>query len=215
VVCTSCGNLGHGSAKLKECINYKKTQEEALKDKLGEKFERYTRKLRLETILREEHKDRFNEKIKNLSSLLREVLIKAQLFVNYCLIDNKELNTHNYLYQQSFWYSICQLIMKQSVTNKKNISNSFVLAFSDFSESYPTIFCPVKERKITGYSDSLFYACMTVATTYSNLITENFEHTVIKYIRHQYKKIMSVRTLRHSYLVLVEKHIINMYFFIS
>ncbi|KAI8076176.1 hypothetical protein BDF21DRAFT_464569 [Thamnidium elegans] len=46
--------------------------------------------------------------------------------------------------------------------------------FSEFSEMYPSIVCPVKKRKITGYSDYLTYACVTLATTYLNSMAETF-----------------------------------------
>jgi hypothetical protein len=81
--------------------------------------------------------------------------------------------------------------MKIPVTNKANLTLSFVLAFSEFSEMYPSIFCSVKERKITGYSDSLTYACVTLATSYLNMMVETFEHIVNIYLKRSLKKLFS------------------------
>ncbi|KAI8049331.1 hypothetical protein BDF21DRAFT_404655 [Thamnidium elegans] len=83
--------------------------------------------------------------------------------------------------------------MKVPVTNKDNLSLSFVIVFSEFNEMYPSFFCPVKERKLTGYSDSLSYACVTLATTYLNLMVETFEHTIDVYLKRNFKNIFSFR----------------------
>ncbi|KAI9266251.1 hypothetical protein EDC94DRAFT_516037, partial [Helicostylum pulchrum] len=135
------------------------------------------------------YKTKFKDCVIKLNEYLREVVIKAQLFVSYCLVDQKEYYYHKCIYKQSFWYSVCQLIMKIPVTNKANISSSFVMDFSEFNEMYPTIFCPLKERKITGYSDSLTYACVILATTYINLMVETFEHTINIYLKRNLQKI--------------------------
>lgn len=150
VKCKSCGNFGHATAASKACKNHIKNQDGILQEKLGNNFQRYTRKIKFETVLRDEYKTKFTEKIVTLSAFLKEVIIKAQFFVNYCLIDNKELYNHKDIFQKNFWYSICQLIMKIPVTNKTYISQSFVLAFASFSESHPSIFCSLKEKKLKG-----------------------------------------------------------------
>ncbi|KAG2233136.1 hypothetical protein INT48_001629 [Thamnidium elegans] len=122
------------------------TQTEKFQEVLGPNYDRYTQKIKLDTILRENYKTRFKDRVIKLNQFLREVIIKVQLF----------------------------LTMKISVTNKDNLSLSLFTAFSEFSEMYPSIVCPVKKRKITGYSDYLTYACVTLATTYLNSMAETF-----------------------------------------
>ncbi|KAI9254106.1 hypothetical protein EDC94DRAFT_243378 [Helicostylum pulchrum] len=146
-ICSSCKGEEHKTARSKMCKNYQKTQDEVFQEVLGTKYDRYTRKIKLDTILKEDYKTKFKDRVIKLNEYLREVVIKAQLFVNYCLVDQKEYYYHKCIYKQSFWYSVCQLIMRMPVTNKDNISSSFVMAFSEFSEMYPTIFCLLKERK--------------------------------------------------------------------
>ncbi|KAG2235690.1 hypothetical protein INT48_008566 [Thamnidium elegans] len=131
-------------------LAHRKTQAEVFQEVLGSNYDRYTRKIKLDTILRENYKAKFNDCLIKLNEFLRE----------------------------SFWYSVRQLIMKIAVSNKDNLSLSFVKVFSEFSEMCPSIFCPLKGRKITGYSDPLTYACVTLATTYLNLMVETFEHTI-------------------------------------
>ncbi|PHZ13536.1 uncharacterized protein RHIMIDRAFT_250705 [Rhizopus microsporus ATCC 52813] len=63
-ICKSCGQMGHKSARSKECSNYKATLDEALKNELGDNYERFTRKVYLETVIRPEYKKSFTEKIK-------------------------------------------------------------------------------------------------------------------------------------------------------
>jgi RecJ-like exonuclease len=62
-ICKSCGQTGHKSARSKECSNYKATLDEALKIGLGDNYERFTRKVYLEAIIRPEYKESFTEKI--------------------------------------------------------------------------------------------------------------------------------------------------------
>lgn len=92
-------------------------------------------------------------------------------------------------------YSICQSVMRIPITNKTYISQSFVLAFSSFSGSPPSIFFSLKERNIKGYSDALSYACSTVTTLYLNLIVERFDHTTSVYLKLKMKQIFPVRAL--------------------
>jgi hypothetical protein len=90
--------VGHGSARSKECANYKKTQQQALQEKLGFDYERYTRKIKFDTVVRPEYQPRFKNSLLRLNEFLREFIIKAQLFVNYCLIEEKNLLNHKCIY---------------------------------------------------------------------------------------------------------------------
>ncbi|KAI8077389.1 uncharacterized protein B0P05DRAFT_544838, partial [Gilbertella persicaria] len=46
------------------------------------------------------------EKIQGLSLFLREVIFKAQLFVNHYILKHPQ-GLSNEFFQQNFWYSVC------------------------------------------------------------------------------------------------------------
>ncbi|KAI8968405.1 hypothetical protein BDF20DRAFT_793511, partial [Mycotypha africana] len=115
-----------------------------------------------------------------LAEFTRQVVYRAQLFVNYHITDNYQTMTgHPYLYEQNFWCSICKLILGKQVRNQQYMDMSVTLAFDDFKSKFPTIVYSLKK----GYSDSMAAACVTLATTYSNFIVENSENRLKHYAR--------------------------------
>ncbi|CAO3673669.1 unnamed protein product [Rhizopus microsporus] len=92
-ICKSCGQTGHRSARSKEC-SYKATLDEAMKNELGGNYERFARKVYLDAVI-------------------RNVLFRAQLFVNAYIVNNKDSTDSVVITQQNFWYAISQLIMGQ------------------------------------------------------------------------------------------------------
>ncbi|ORE14247.1 hypothetical protein BCV71DRAFT_276345, partial [Rhizopus microsporus] len=138
-ICKSCSQTGHKSARSKECSNYKATLDEALKNELGDNYERFTRKVYLKAVIRPEYKESFTEKIIKLSVFIRNILFRAQLFVNAYIVNNKDSIDSVVISQQNFWYAISQLIMGQKITNKVSISNSVALGFEDFKAEHPSI----------------------------------------------------------------------------
>ncbi|PHZ12662.1 uncharacterized protein RHIMIDRAFT_251598 [Rhizopus microsporus ATCC 52813] len=145
-ICKSCGQMGHKSARPKECSNYKEALDKALKMNLG-------------TIMsalhaRPEYKESFTEKIIILSAFIRNVFFRAQLFVNVYIVNNKDSIDLAVITQQSFWYAISQLIMGQKVTNKSYISSNVALGFEDIKAEHPSK--TFKEKSyITRLSDLL------------------------------------------------------------
>jgi len=73
--------------------------------------------------------------------------------------------------------------MGQKVTNKKYLSNESVYSFDEFQQMYSKILHTLKDNKLTGYSDSLTAACVTIATTYLNHIVENFQNRILYFIQ--------------------------------
>ncbi|ORE03560.1 hypothetical protein BCV72DRAFT_315003 [Rhizopus microsporus var. microsporus] len=69
--------MGHKSARTKECSNCKAILDEALKNKLEGNYERFTRKVYLEAVIRPEYKESFTKKIIKLSAFIRNVLFRA------------------------------------------------------------------------------------------------------------------------------------------
>ena len=138
-ICKSCGQTGHKSARSKECSNYKAILDEALKNEIRGNYERFTRKVYLEAVIRPECKELFTEKIIKLSAFIRNVLFRTQLFVSAYIVNNKDSTDLALITQQNFWYAISQLIMGQKITNKAYISNSVALGFEDFKAEHQSI----------------------------------------------------------------------------
>jgi hypothetical protein len=88
--CSSCGEEGHKKSTSKLCKNYKLTVDETLKSKLGNNYGRFTRKLYLRSVIRPEYENILVPKIIALSSLIRNVIYRAQLFVNLYLVQDQE-----------------------------------------------------------------------------------------------------------------------------
>ncbi|GAA5804632.1 hypothetical protein HPULCUR_010134 [Helicostylum pulchrum] len=70
-VCSSCVNPGH-----------KQTLDEFSKVKFEWKVERFSRKVYLKSIIRDEYNPKFSDRIIFLSDYVRNILFRAQIFVN-------------------------------------------------------------------------------------------------------------------------------------
>ncbi|CEG76063.1 hypothetical protein RMATCC62417_11006 [Rhizopus microsporus] len=171
--------MGHKSAKSKECSNYKAAPDKALKNELGDNYERFTCKVYLEAVIRPEYKESFMEKIIKLSAFIRNVLFRVQLFVSVYIVNNKDSADLAIITQQDFWYAILQLIMGQNITKKSYISNGVALGFEDFKAEHLSTVFSLKDNPIKGYGDALSAACVVLATAYLNHIVENFQRRVL------------------------------------
>ncbi|GAA5810952.1 hypothetical protein MFLAVUS_004380 [Mucor flavus] len=127
VKCKSCGNFGHATAASKACKNHIKNQDGILQEKLGNNFQRYTRKIKFETVLRDEYKTKFTEKIVTLSAFLKEVIIKAQFF---------EANASQ-IYQ--FIYQYCWNMLQHTATELPEFCN-------DYKDQVESVIKSLKER---------------------------------------------------------------------
>ena len=199
IICGSCKEPGHLNAKSKECLNYKATLSEMLQKNFGGSMEQFTRKLYLESVLRPSHKALFTDKVIKLSEFIRNVTFRAQIFVSSYIILNQDSDSLSAITQQNFWYSVSQLIMGQEVTNKKFLSNEIVFSFVAFRQTHPSILFTLKDHKITGYSDSLSAACVTLATTHLNHIVENFERRIVYFIQIKLKDVYKVKRFLYNY----------------
>ncbi|KAI7893252.1 uncharacterized protein EV154DRAFT_394227, partial [Mucor mucedo] len=108
LVCKSCGQNGHASARSKECPNYNYAVKELIQQNLGSQNQRYTVSIPLKSFMSSVDENANNtavEKIKRLSIFLRKVAYNAQLFVNFYILKNPN-SLPNELLKQNFWYSV-------------------------------------------------------------------------------------------------------------
>ena len=200
--CTSCGEPGHNSARSKLCENHKLTIDEKERLVLGDKREHFVRRIPFSSIVRQQYQTQLQQKITELSAHIREIVTRAQVFVNGYIIDHASQPIPSYLYSQSFWYSTCQLVMGGNITNTNpNMPPDLLDQWIEFAARHPS--ATYRLNGYIGYSDALSAACKVLATTYLNHIVESFEGYLVNYCRHE---LQSAAAVSHCYL---ESHLLS------
>ncbi|CEP17758.1 hypothetical protein [Parasitella parasitica] len=173
------------SARSKACLNYKPSKAEELQALLGDNATSCTRKIKLETIIREQYKQAMLSKIQTVSEQVRNIMIRAQLFVNYYIISHSNSAVDKKVFTQNFWYAITQLVL-QRAPNQKSLPSDCLESWTSFSSRFNVTYTMVP--KVEGYSHCVSAACVTTATTYNNNIVECFEARLKAYILYNIKK---------------------------
>lgn len=185
ITCSSCHSLGHKTTRSKECPNYKPTKAEELQALLGDNATTFTRKVRLDEIIREDYKDLMSTKIQTVSDQLRNIMIRAQLFVNYYIVTHSDNVVDKKVFSQIFWYAITQLVLQIS-PNRKHMPSDCLESWRSFSSRFQVTYEMIP--KVPGYSQCLSAACVTMATAYSNSIVEVFESRLKAHILYNIMK---------------------------
>ncbi|KAI9478670.1 MAG: hypothetical protein EXX96DRAFT_619591 [Benjaminiella poitrasii] len=104
-----------------------------------------------------------------MSDVIRQVVFRAQLFMNSTVVNDSDLPTQPQLCDGHFWYSICQLIMEKEITNK------------DYAEHYMAL--------PTGKTASIDKLCVYMAYVLDNVnVLFNFYgYRSAKFIFHNYQ----------------------------
>ncbi|CEP07860.1 hypothetical protein [Parasitella parasitica] len=109
VVCKSCGQTGHSSARSHDCPNHGFTLAERLCRDLSKSHQRYTVSLPHESFLiSEDDQNRlmqYQQTITRLSSFMREVIYKAQVFINYSILHSGDSLTND-IFEQNYRITI-------------------------------------------------------------------------------------------------------------
>lgn len=185
-ICTSCNNTGHSSSRSKECPNHNFTLQELLERNFGSRYQRYTVSLPLKSFVRTADEDAYNEvleKIKNLSTFLREVVFKAQFFINFYILKHPN-NLTNDFFQQNFWYSICRVVNKRFSIQQLQSKYSHILFLEEtWTElsGIEDVDLMVEQDNLKNYGQVLSAACQTMATCYNNYYIEGFQNIVANY----------------------------------
>ncbi|KAI7862865.1 hypothetical protein BDF14DRAFT_1735232, partial [Spinellus fusiger] len=155
--CSSCGTEGHNTSRPPLCPHRKSTKIQQADDLLGKHIS-VTRKIKLETILRPEYRGQLTNRIINMSSKLRDVMVRSQIFVSYYILCQNDQPVSNKIYTQNSWYSMAQLL-----------------------------FIKYDGHMDPGYSQCLSAACVEMATAYTNMVVECFESRVKNYLFYSVK----------------------------
>lgn len=79
-------------------------------------FEQLTRKMHLKSVMKPAYQESFVDKVTKPGELTRNVIVCTQIFINKHAVQVP--SALDVITQRNLWYSICQLIMGQLVTNK-------------------------------------------------------------------------------------------------
>ncbi|KAI9275007.1 hypothetical protein EDC94DRAFT_509409, partial [Helicostylum pulchrum] len=176
-VCTSCKKTGHKSSRSSACKNHNINKKEILSMNLGKKYQPFTFKISLDKCVKQEFLPRLKAFAISSSRDVREIVFRAQLFVNYYIARRSNQQENNDLprciFRQQFWYSISQ---------HRTIMYNAVLR--------------------PGSSQCLTEACTELATSYHNHIVENFETRVIKFLTYKLQITFVVSTHKNKSSIL-------------
>lgn len=185
-VCSSCKNSGHTSARSKDCPNHDPTLNELIQTKLGNNHQRYTVSLPLKSFFKKENESSFENsllKIKALSSFLRDVTFKAQVFVNYYILKHSK-DLSNDIFKQKFWYSVCRVVYKKlSVENFQKQYSKMPSLADTWNElnNREGVKLTVAMDGISNYGQVISTACETISTSYNSYYIEHFQNITANY----------------------------------
>ncbi|ORE03747.1 hypothetical protein BCV72DRAFT_181144, partial [Rhizopus microsporus var. microsporus] len=133
-------------------------------------------------------------KIIKVSKDIMNILVRAQLFVDYYIMSHNGLIVDKKVFTQNFWYSISQLVLDKTPTNKKSLPDDIFSSWGNFSSRYKEIVYRM-DNPVAGYSQCLTAACVEVATCYNDMIVECFQSRLMSHL---------VRTIKASVKQLAE-----------
>ena len=200
VRCTNCKGIGHKSSRSPDCPRHIPSKLEVMNQNLGTGFQSFTRKLPFDACVKERYRSVLKNRILSASEDVRQLLFRAQIFVNYYIILHSNENMPGCIYRQPFWYSICQLVNNKRVTNSNVIPPGMLDDWNNFRIQHPTIL--YKVNLASGNSQCLSKACLQVSITYLNAIVETFEQRVMSYLYYLIQNICMVSTnINFTYII--------------
>jgi len=196
VVCSNCKEVGHSSSRSPLCKNHLSSKLEVFNNNLGKAHQSFTRKIPFRSCIRNNESiiattsssvnpqsaATIKSRIISACEDVRQLIFRAQIFVNYYILMHKDDIIPDCIFKQNFWYSICQLVSNRKATNGTALPSDMIPAWDTFRIKYPAII--YKINLASGNSQCLSEACTVVATSYLNNIVELFEAKVLRYIRY-------------------------------
>jgi hypothetical protein len=82
-ICKSCRKKDHGSARSRDCDNYKSTKNNYIKEKLGRDYETFTITVPFDKYMKPEYRDLLKDKIISTFKHIRKIVYWAQLLVDF------------------------------------------------------------------------------------------------------------------------------------
>lgn len=85
------------------------------------------------------------------------------------------------LQKKNFWYTMCQMINSQRVTNQRYIPADLITTWDSFCTRHRDT--SVNIRLLPGASQCISEACTEIETLYNNMIVETFEQKLLSFLR--------------------------------
>ena len=164
VICTSCKQTGHKSARSPDCPNHMLSKNEIFSRNLGQQFKTFTRKLPFDQCVHSSYQSALKSRIVSACEDTRQVVFIAQLFINQYALNLKVHSNH--IFKQNFWYSICQLVMDKRVTNSAILPEGLIENWNLFRQSQRSII--YTKKLASGTIQCLSEACVQLAKYSTN-----------------------------------------------
>lgn len=191
--CPRCGSKTHSRSSSKECPYHEQNIKEIIRERFGNNVEQYTRTAPLPDIVRDEYREKLQYGIQELCSFIRNVIIRVMLFTGYYFVQHGDQEIPTYIFSQTFFYSVAQLVMGLPITNDNpNMPSNVLDTWNAFKARYPAVMYPKNNFK--NYSGALSTACNTIKDSYVNMIVEFFQTRVEKFIVFRLQKLLPVST---------------------
>ncbi|RCH90129.1 hypothetical protein CU097_003497 [Rhizopus azygosporus] len=100
------------------------------------------------------------------------------------------------VFTQDFWYSISQLILGKTPTNKKPFPADIFSSWNSFSSRYKGIVYKM-DNPVAEYSQCLAAACVEVAARYNNMVAECFQSRLMLYLVRTIRALVKQSTRKH------------------
>ncbi|KAI7906952.1 uncharacterized protein BX663DRAFT_426863, partial [Cokeromyces recurvatus] len=151
------------------------------------------RKLLFDSCINQAHRH-IKSNIIQTCAAVRDITVRAKIFVNYYVLLNPSGQVHNGIFKKNFWYSMCQLINSQRITNQKDIPAELINIWNDFHNRYRH--AKVNITLLPGASQCISEACTEIETLYNNMIVETFELKLLSFLRYKVQMLLPNVTKR-------------------
>lgn len=141
---------------------------------------------------------------------LKQIIISAceSIFVNHYILIHGNAVIPSCIYKQNFWYSICQLVNDDWVTNGTTLLEDIVSVWNAFRPGNPSILYP--KKLVKEASQCLAQACVEVSTAYLNNTVEMFETRLLSYLNYLVQNTIMVDTNNNFTIHFIKLHFINL-----
>jgi hypothetical protein len=153
--------------------------------RFGQGYQTYTIKCGVNSVVKQEYRQRFVEGVNQLSLYTRKIIIRTQILVNRYLLQ-QDGDIPAICFEQQFFYSAMQIVQARRVST----TNSHV-PIEDLSQVWDSLLTDhpqlhtVVTTNASEPSTVLSDCAVILATTYSNNIVLNLEKRITTYFLHR------------------------------
>ncbi|KAH8552488.1 hypothetical protein BGW37DRAFT_489173 [Umbelopsis sp. PMI_123] len=149
--CPSCNSTEHSSTRSKLCPFHSKSTDELLEEAVGKNFERFTRKCPFESVVRSTYRQPLHDAVIKLSGAISH---------------------HPFFFSQNCFYTVMQIVLNKPVTTTNRFIPVDALqnVWTSLTRQHPSLNSP-PQITLRRSADVLIEAAVTLATTYSNHIS--------------------------------------------